>query len=517
MKKAAAVSAIIGIAALVGGASADVNSLGVVQVPRGTIKTAQPTKGIVSRQTINYRTGERYPGLAGSRAATLVFDNTVENSGFGYGDFEGILLGDFHALQADGVLDTISFSVLNTSGSEDQVLESVDVNVDFLDTLFESLGNFDVLGIVFDPPLAPGEAGLVDVVDLAELNLALPPNVITSFSYTNMTGGADSAGHIWFDDPPVGWSAGNAFVDFDWPDFEDGEGNVLYSDIYLALGVLEPGDLVALANTGATRVVLSGETPFYIGYISGYLDETAPQRWAAIPFTLENDSTITEIDGWWFENVFGTEVRYRIWNRTELERPTSDDDIVVDRFLRPDDIGEEPRTWFYHTTLEEVLELPAGDYYITLYCNGDTPPFSIAWFGGGESQREELERDFMWRARMFPDPGFLEYNAGGTILAPAAMEDDDDLWNLCFTLRGTAAAAPCQGIVCGDSNGDGSVDFNDIDCFVQALIGQEAWANCGTAYAEEDYVCANDINGDGSVDFNDIDGFVSALINGECP
>jgi hypothetical protein len=79
------------------------------------------------------------------------------------------------------------------------------------------------------------------------------------------------------------------------------------------------------------------------------------------------------------------------------------------------------------------------------------------------------------------------------------------------------AAAPCEGFLCGDSNGDGSIDFDDIDCFVQALISQEAWANCGTAYGEDGYVCANDINGDGSVDFNDIDGFVEALISGACP
>jgi hypothetical protein len=65
----------------------------------------------------------------------------------------------------------------------------------------------------------------------------------------------------------------------------------------------------------------------------------------------------------------------------------------------------------------------------------------------------------------------------------------------------------------GDLNCDGSVDFNDIDAFVTALISQEdyeaAYPWCLYAHA--------DINGDGSVDFNDIDGFVECLIDGGCP
>jgi hypothetical protein len=68
----------------------------------------------------------------------------------------------------------------------------------------------------------------------------------------------------------------------------------------------------------------------------------------------------------------------------------------------------------------------------------------------------------------------------------------------------------------GDSNCDGSVDFDDIDCFVAALIGEDAWDNCGGTPGC-DYSGANDINEDGSVDFDDIDGFVECLINQGCP
>jgi hypothetical protein len=68
----------------------------------------------------------------------------------------------------------------------------------------------------------------------------------------------------------------------------------------------------------------------------------------------------------------------------------------------------------------------------------------------------------------------------------------------------------------GDSNCDGGVDFDDIDCFVSALIGEDSWNGCG--HGENcTYAGANDINQDGSVDFDDIDPFVECLINGGCP
>lgn len=64
----------------------------------------------------------------------------------------------------------------------------------------------------------------------------------------------------------------------------------------------------------------------------------------------------------------------------------------------------------------------------------------------------------------------------------------------------------------GDLNCDGSVDFNDIDAFVAALIDRE---NFESQYAGCDYL-NGDINDDDSVDFNDIDGFVECLIGGGC-
>ncbi len=68
----------------------------------------------------------------------------------------------------------------------------------------------------------------------------------------------------------------------------------------------------------------------------------------------------------------------------------------------------------------------------------------------------------------------------------------------------------------GDSDCNGSVNFNDIDCFVAALVADTAWATCGHAPGCE-YVATNDINTDGFVNFNDIGPFVQCLVAGACP
>jgi hypothetical protein len=68
----------------------------------------------------------------------------------------------------------------------------------------------------------------------------------------------------------------------------------------------------------------------------------------------------------------------------------------------------------------------------------------------------------------------------------------------------------------GDANGDGVVDFDDIDCFVAALVSQTAWETCSGLSGTTAYLCACDINDDGVVDFDDIDGFVLCL-TGSCP
>ncbi len=73
-----------------------------------------------------------------------------------------------------------------------------------------------------------------------------------------------------------------------------------------------------------------------------------------------------------------------------------------------------------------------------------------------------------------------------------------------------AAGGRCDRAQICDANCDGDVDFDDINCFVSALVSETAWAECVLPGAC-DYRCANDINDDGSVDFDDINRFVVCL------
>ncbi len=66
----------------------------------------------------------------------------------------------------------------------------------------------------------------------------------------------------------------------------------------------------------------------------------------------------------------------------------------------------------------------------------------------------------------------------------------------------------------GDSDCDGDVDFDDIDFFVAALSGEQAWIDLHIAVFGQPPTCPysnNDVNGVDGVNFDDIDAFVAAI------
>jgi hypothetical protein len=69
----------------------------------------------------------------------------------------------------------------------------------------------------------------------------------------------------------------------------------------------------------------------------------------------------------------------------------------------------------------------------------------------------------------------------------------------------------------GDSNCDGAVDFDDINPFVAALVGEAGWQGRVPAACWPGFLCFNDINRDGAVNFDDINPFVRCLVAGACP
>lgn len=109
-------------------------------------------------------------------------------------------------------------------------------------------------------------------------------------------------------------------------------------------------------------------------------------------------------------------------------------------------------------------------------------------------------------------------NAAFDVVLSAFVEDDwvvtatATLKSNGSTSEFSACAAVQRGELLGDLNCDRAVDFNDIDPFVTAIIGEDEYA---AEYPNCDYL-NGDVNRDKAVDFDDIDGFVDCLINGGC-
>jgi hypothetical protein len=83
------------------------------------------------------------------------------------------------------------------------------------------------------------------------------------------------------------------------------------------------------------------------------------------------------------------------------------------------------------------------------------------------------------------------------------------------TICGDNRCTECRSQILGDSNCDGKLSFDDIDCFVAALIGESEWSDCVRS-KECNYLCVNDTNGDNRVTFEDIDAFVECIVNDGC-
>ncbi len=92
------------------------------------------------------------------------------------------------------------------------------------------------------------------------------------------------------------------------------------------------------------------------------------------------------------------------------------------------------------------------------------------------------------------------------------------------TIAGTSTTFISFGVVTGtrgDSNCDGTVNFNDIDYFVAALVGEPSWISLYQAQhggaAPPCPFSVNDVNEDSQVDFDDIGTFVDCLVASGCP
>ena len=245
----------------------------------------------------------------------------------------------------------------------------------------------------------------------------------------------------------------------------DPELQVALEDNHVVTAVYEPTK-TPVWDTGAPRMVLSGGSEVYVGFVSGNASTTNPQRWSAIPFRIPaGGAVISQVDANWFivDGYQGTEVRYIIWRRTGLNRPV-DGDQVAQGVLGPYTAGvDDPRipggeNWL-HRYSGLNLFLPEGDYYLTIYSDGigagNTTGFSsLAWLTGADLQPSEVEQDFMWRSARFPNPGFEQYAPPS--IQPRAGQDPKDRWNCAFVLYGKLAVIR-GSVALGDYSGDPSL------------------------------------------------------------
>ncbi len=204
---------------------------------------------------------------------------------------------------------------------------------------------------------------------------------------------------------------------------------------------------------------------------------------------------------------------YGIFPSVSTDLDANDDgaiDVPVATFFAVDSVsyvnGDEPGVEyaddFGGTSLGDLGTYTPDSIYRILNCAGTAPETGVVGLPGGWAGADLLGTipgPFLY------DP--LEFFGFGAVGLDPSLRSPD---------FGSGNYRNCPVCLEGDSNGDGLVDFNDIDCYVAALVGEATWQTCSSA-PDADYLCRNDINDDGAVNFDDIDGMVACLVSGVCP
>jgi hypothetical protein len=462
---------------------------------------------VAGHWTVNYATGKVTPGTLPLRA-DVVYDNTTNDTGSAYAYFPddpNYYVGDSLWMVGDGLLDALGFSIYNadTSGGP---LTRVDATITFYDPFDVVLGTVALNDLVVDPALQPGYVAFFEVTDLQGLGIELPQACMYTLAFSDAQGGATALGQAIYDPPTVGESAD---MFYEGPlDVSLGQHNLYFNsdpiaNFYFAVSVENPAQLQILWDAGPTHTVIrdSDGVETWLGYLSGdYNDPGYTERWAAMPFRIEQSgATITEMVLWWWTSspdYTADHANYIIWNRTGLARPESFDELFSQGLLGPyEDGGRDYRAkpyadWVPFHTHAVDIPIPVGDYWLTIYAEGDgggTLGRALAWESGCSYVPEDLEREFFWRSQAFPDPGFQEYTAP---YSPGPeMTDPNDRWNLAFVLRGTIQACP------GDVDGDGDTDLTDLAALLTAY---------GSSTGQPNYNPNADFEPDGDVDLTDL-------------
>jgi hypothetical protein len=234
----------------------------------------------------------------------------------------------------------------------------------------------------------------------------------------------------------------------------------------LALAGLSSSALggMSLFDTGPPRTVLfdaangGNYTETFLGWSSGNLSATFPQRWTAQAFHLGatpdgGDWRINQInvDGFLPAGTIATHITVIVWSRTGQNAPVDGDQLYSVQVALPPAL-DDPEVEGVDNFLREIpvnVNLPEGDYYLTIYgSNPDNPsgtPQNFAWLTNADNGINLIDPDslspFMWRSAAFPVPGFAVYQLPPTTLMQTEGLDPNDLYNAAFAIFGVPAPA----------------------------------------------------------------------------
>jgi hypothetical protein len=256
-------------------------------------------------------------------------------------------------------------------------------------------------------------------------------------------------------------------------------------------------------------------TPTFLGWSSGDLISVGRnQRWAATPFTLAAAATINQFDVNGFINP-GNEFnnfKWAIWRRNAGNpAPVPADQVATGTEVIPT-LVPDPRVaqtgngaGMYSLMLATPVNLPAGDYYITVYGDGPVVPGTDTNFGWFTNAQLDITLtpsntpipisnaggNFLWRASTYPSPGFQVYTVPTTQMQtnpaptsgpgspghPTIAQDPQYLYNPSFTLKGPSGPAPCYAN-CDGSTTPPILNVNDFICFQGKYAAGDPTANC---------------------------------------
>ena len=289
-------------------------------------------------------------------------------------------------------------------------------------------------------------------------------------------------------------------------------------------------------DTGVHVAICSSTgTATNLGLSSGAVGATLPQRWMAVPFTVADPDgagpqtswnlTLMQPEGFQPAGTVNERLNWIIWSRNGFVAPNyATDQIASGQVAYPAALGPNGEA-----DIPMDLDLPAGDYYLTVFASAvgnpcranDGQPIlsNFAWFVGAPNGLVPNTGSGPFGLRSVTQPGsgpanevviagtqnaceggtgggFLTFGYGGAWTECSGQPAGQSLANA-FRVFGTPIEA--KGPACPtDIDGDGTTGASDLSTLLNG------W---GTA--------SPDLDGDGTVGASDL----STLLNGwgACP